>query len=336
MPFVHELAPCTQCAAGHLNTPALSITGMFEACNVAALMSWILFLVLHVLTKMLSLMPTSMECCRCYVLDVNMLEWTSHATHAASPDDDPGARSLHCTTVCPPPLFHSSLDQHVLIQALTASECLSWDMLCADPADAFDITVSGLSVPVSMHSPSACVGISWGLQRSWPRELLQALAGVSSSAAFAVCRFATIPWPAVRSWSCLGATAMGSWQRCTSSPWTSPPGSGTAPGGRPGSCPAPASAPHASASPTIGCSCSQADPCRCQSRPTLPLQAACHLELCCLNLHKAVPGHIRVGASQHHKASSPRRHPTELDASSSMPRPQQQSMSNPELHMGTS
>ncbi|KAK9793761.1 hypothetical protein WJX73_004838 [Symbiochloris irregularis] len=43
--------------------------------------------------------PTAVACCRCYVLDINMLEWTSHATNAGSADEDPGARSLHCTTV---------------------------------------------------------------------------------------------------------------------------------------------------------------------------------------------------------------------------------------------
>ena len=35
-----------------------------------------------------------------YILDVDALVWTRSTTHAPSEEDNPGARSLHVTTVC--------------------------------------------------------------------------------------------------------------------------------------------------------------------------------------------------------------------------------------------
>ena len=48
---------------------------------------------------------------RCYVLDVQSLHWISRDTHAVNDVDDPGARSLHCTTVSAPNMCHPCSDQ---------------------------------------------------------------------------------------------------------------------------------------------------------------------------------------------------------------------------------
>ena len=52
-----------------------------------------------------------------YILDVDTLVWTRSITHAPAEEDNPGARSLHVTTVC---ARRGASDAHML-EALVGS-----------------------------------------------------------------------------------------------------------------------------------------------------------------------------------------------------------------------